>query len=188
MAALRTNIRSITVHPAQPARMPQPPVGAPDAARDALRIFASIPPRYGVLPVDTNSAMFRVGEVAVFDEDWTGIRQAHGPVDCLLEEGAIYVTEHLRPRAGMTWDYWWQLGKTYGSRSHLDVSRSIVRAARSRWKGCEDRWMIHPLAPMRGGVILCSDGPYDEIHLVDQIIGKVVGIYCPAAIAGGAGA
>ena len=155
----------------------------PDAEwqRIALRIFPSIPPRHGVHAVEMNSVMFRAGEVAVYDELWASERQKNGPVDTLLEPGCIYITETQRPVAMMSWEQWNERGTKYG-RSRLQTRRSIVRVERSRWKGAEDCWMIHPLASQSGGVFHCSDGPYDEIHLVDQIIGKVVGIYRPAPL------
>jgi hypothetical protein len=151
----------------------------------ALRIFTAVPPRFGVHPVDTNSVLFRAGDVAVFDELWASERQANGPVDCLLEDGAIYVTESQRPPAGMTWEMWWAHREGYCP-SRLEVRRSIVRVARSQWSGCQDKWMIHPLANRSGGIFHCSDGPYDAFQLTNQIVGKVVGIYCPAALSGSA--
>lgn len=154
---------------------------------EQLQIFGSIPPRFGVQAVELNSVMFRAGDVAVYDEMWAAERQAHGPVDSLLETGAIYVTESQRPVASMSWEMWWDGRKGYCP-SRLEVRRSVVRVGRCPWKGCEDRWMIHPLATQQRGVFLCSDGPYDEFQLVNQIIGKVVGIYCPAALEGRAAA
>ena len=158
---------------------PVAPAAVPTS--EQLKIFASVPPRFGVQAVEQNSVLFRAGDVAVYDEMWAAERQAHGPVDSLLEAGAIYVTESQRPVASMSWEAWWDGRKGYCP-SLLEVRRSVVRVGRCNWKGVEDRWMIHPLANQQRGVFLCSDGPFDEIQLVNKIIGKVVGIYCPAAL------
>lgn len=138
-----------------------------------LRLFHTIPPRFGLIRVEYDSVMFREGEVAVFDEMWTSGR---GQADPLLSEDGIYVIEYQRPFASTSWEDWEKSSREYG-RTRLDVSRSMVRVARSNWRGCEDKWMIHPLARAMRGVILCSDGPLDEYNLAHKIIGKVVGIY-----------
>jgi hypothetical protein len=146
-------------------------IAAPSAAAAAMQIFSVIPPRHGVLPVEYDSPLFRAGEVAVFDEMWTH----HS-----LEEDGIYVVEYQRPPACMPWEDWIKPGL----RGLLQITRSMVRVARHH--KTPGLWMTHPLARSMRGMMLCSDGPMDEFVLTNQIVGKVVGIYNPAAIEGSA--
>ena len=176
----RPRLRNIVVHPARPARIDEPA----DDRRGELRIFNSILPRHGVIAVTENSLLFRVGEVAVYDELWSSGRDPEQP---LFDEGGIYVVEYQRPTSSMSWEAWNDVGSRYG-RSRLDVSRSMVRIGRSRWPRSEDEWMIHPLRSQQAGVFLCSDGPFEDWNLADKVIGKVVGIYCPASLDGSAAA
>jgi len=142
-----------------------------------LELFQTIRPGFGLIRVEYDSVMFREGEVAVFDEQWTANGRSYP--EPIFDEGGIYVTEYQRPGGGMSWEMWNDNATKYGARARLDIRRSMVRVARSRWRGCEDKWMIHPLARTSRGAFLCSDGPYDEFLLACQVIGKVVGIYRP---------
>lgn len=148
------------------------PIAHPDVDAGALRIFSAIPPRYGVLAVDGDSPLFKAGEVAVYDELWTH----EGLID-----GGIYVAEWQRPTSGMDWNQWFNLP---GLRSHLHIDRALVRLARHR--RCADRWMLHPVVSRAGVSFVGSDGPFEDFHVAKYIIGRVVGIYNPAALAGGA--
>lgn len=152
--------------PLRPKQKPRV-IASAQPATPALAIFPTIPPRYGVIAVDYASPMLRAGEVAVYDELWA---------DEQLVEGAIYVTEYQRPTANMSWEMWASLSP----RSRLDVRRSLIIAR--RWGKDPSKWMAHPLAPTGNGMALCSDGPFEDFQLAGQIIGKVVGIYNPAAI------
>lgn len=62
------------------------------------------------------------------------------------------------------------------------ISRRMVRTCK---RG--DGWWARPIrnAAAVAGVrcFVASDGPYQEFQLVDKLIGRVVGIYCPAALA-----
>lgn len=139
-----------------------------------LRIFEAIPFGFGVEPVRRDSTMFRIGEVAVYDEQYTsGLEPGHGA----LEDGALYVIEYQTPRAGMTWDMWWESNRKYGGRSSIACRRNIIQVYRGA-KGWYSRAYGNDL-----GVFQLSDGPHDSIHLTDKICGKVVGIYRPRGLA-----
>ncbi len=143
----------------------------------ALRVFAAIPPRFGVEVVRLPSVLFKVGEIAVYDELWTsGREQDAEPFD----DGSIYVVEFQRPRANMGWDLYDQHNRNYPGRPNLHIDRSLVYIRRCRWPGAEHKWMIHPLANFHGGMGHCSDGPYEDFQIGDKVIGKVVGIYAPS--------
>jgi hypothetical protein len=145
-------------------------IAQPAGDAGALRIFPAIPPRYGVLAVDGNSPLFKAGEVAVYDELWTH----EGLVD-----GGIYVAEWQRPTSGMDWNQWFNLP---GVRSHLHIDRALVRLARSQRD--TNRWMMHPVVTRAGDAFVASDGPFDDYHVAKYVIGRVVGIYNPAAFSG----
>jgi hypothetical protein len=139
-------------------------------AGPALRIYDSIPIRHGVIAAEYDATIIRKGEVAVYDE--LALSEDG------LVEGAIYVTESQSPMAGMPWDMWWN---TEGQRSRLAVTRSIVVA--KRHKG--ETWATHPLRSRQRGCFIMSDWPLPEHYLLGKIVGRVVGIYNPAALAGG---
>lgn len=142
---------------------------AAERAAPQLRIFDAIPPRYGVIPIQGNSPLFKAGEVAVYDEMWS-----HEPV----QDGGLYVVEFQHPPAGMSWEIYERIG----SKALLTVNRSVVRLARSAHQ--PDAWMRLPLATRENGIIVCADGPIPDWRICENIVGKVVGIYCPAAISG----
>lgn len=148
------------------------PTALPEMGPGALRIFPAIPPRYGVLAIDGDSLLFKAGEVAVYDELW-----AHEG----LIDGGIYVAEWQRPTSGMDWNQWFNLP---GLRSHLRIDRGLVRLARHHRR--DDRWMMHPVVTRAGDAFVGSDGPFEDFHAAKYIIGRVVGIYNPDALAGGA--
>ncbi|MCP3732047.1 hypothetical protein M9978_16605 [Sphingomonas sp. MG17] len=155
---------------------------ARDEREGGFRIFPAIPPRFGVIAVKYSSTMFRAGEVAVYDELWTSGKPQDEP---LVEDGGVYVIQYQRPTAAMTWDMWWA-GRAGYCPSLLDVQYELVVASRSSMPGREDKWQTRPLRDARPGVFICTDGPLDEIQLTNKIVGKVVGIYNPAAFEGSA--
>jgi hypothetical protein len=147
--------------------------GVSPEALSRLRILQAIPPRHGVLVAEHDSAIIRSGEVVVYDE----LALNH---EGLVENG-IYVVQYQHPAACMPWDMWWSAPGV--TRSRLNISNSIVIARPCR--RVADHWWTHPLQAKQRGFFLMSDGPQPEWYLADKIVGRVVGIYNPAAIATG---
>lgn len=137
----------------------------------ALRIFDRVPSRHGAIAAEYDATILRKGEVAIYDELAVN---SEG-----LIEGQIYVVEYQSPAHGMPWH---MFAASPGSR--MNVSRSIVVIRHNEKTG--DRWWLHPLRAAQPGMFVMCDGPIDSYHLTPKIIGRVVGIYNPAAIAGGA--
>lgn len=136
-----------------------------------LRIFSRVPtdPETGIVAVEENGVLLKAGEVAVYD-------RYSLQLDGGLVDGGLYAIEYQRPVAGMSWAMWWGNGDHV--RSRLRVSRHVVIVRRH--PKFEGHWNIHPLAPRTPqGIILMSDGPFEEIYLADKILGRIVGIYRP---------
>jgi hypothetical protein len=136
----------------------------------ALRIFDSVPVRHGVIAANYDATILRKGEVAVYDElavDSEG-----------LIEGQVYVVEYQTPAHSMPWHVF-----TASPGARMKITRSIVVLKRHENHG--DQWWLHPLRVAQAGVFVMSDGPFDSYHLTPKVIGRVVGIYNPAALAGG---
>lgn len=114
------------------------------------RIFTQVPLHHGVAVLD--------GIVAVYDE---GDRRE-------LEEGAFYVVEYQRPRAGMSWEMHRRLRS-----ERVDTKREVVRVERCPWK-C-DHWIT------RHAHSHLVDGPWPQLALTDRIVGRVVGLYVSTA-------
>ncbi|AHE57407.1 hypothetical protein [Sphingomonas sanxanigenens] len=143
-----------------------PVIEAPRELSDDLRIFDAVPHGYEVITVQERDEcpLLAPGEVAVFDTSESCCGE--------IVNGALYVIEWQRPRAGMSWETYRRLECQY-----LDVRRRIYRVERSR--SDPSRWWIRPLSPRVRGVIQCGDGPFHDWHLTDKIIGRVVGLYRP---------
>lgn len=140
-----------------------------------LEIFTAIPAYHyiGIVAVEQNGAMLKAGEVAVYD---TSTPSTEGWVD-----GALYAVEHQQPRAGMTWGMWWEYGKKYGGRSAIVTSRSVKLL--KRHTKLADHWVLHPIAARDPhGVYMMSDGPIPEWLLGERMLGRIIGIYNPAAL------
>jgi|GEM_PF-2851149 len=136
-----------------------------------LRIFSRVPreAETGIVAVEENGVLLKAGEVAVYD-------RYSLQLDGGLVDGALYAVEYQRPVAGMSWSMWWGNGDHV--RSRLQISRHVVIARRH--PKLEGHWNIHPLAPRTPeGIILMTDGPFEEIYLADKILGRIVGIYRP---------
>jgi hypothetical protein len=162
-----TNALAPSFPPLRPKQQPRV-ISIATSKAAPLKIFSTVPPRFGVFPVEYDCPMFRAGEVAVYDEMWD-----HHP----LEDGGIYIIEYQRPAAGMSWEAW----GSFETRSRLDIRRSMITARRSARD--PQHWNASPMAATNGrGMIIGTDGPYQDWQLAGQIIGKVVGIYNPAAI------
>jgi hypothetical protein len=133
----------------------------------SLAIFDHIPVRHGVCAVSMDGILLKKGDVAVYDE--LALSMTEGLVD-----GGLYVVEYQSPRSGMSWELFRRFECT-----RVNVSREVIIAARSKHR--PEHWYVHPICgsgAMRGGMIRMSDGPYrDEFHLMDKIIGEVVGVY-----------
>jgi hypothetical protein len=117
-----------------------------------MRAFESIPPRHGVAVL--------TGCVIVYDELALSLSG--------LENGAYYVLEYQRPVAGMSWDMFYS-----GRRTRLETSRDVVRL--ERFDHDPKLWLYR-----HTGNFWVS-GPMDDIKVAEQIIGKVVGMYCPTS-------
>lgn len=134
----------------------------------ALRIFDRVPPQFGVAAAEHDSALIRRGEVAVYDSASVHIEG--------LIDGAVYVIEYQHARGHLPQRLW-----ADAPNLRMETKRQLVIVRRHRTR--EDRWVAHPLRNCQPGYFVCSDGPYEAHHLADKIVGRVVGIYNPAAIA-----
>lgn len=125
-----------------------------------LRAFDMIPPNHGVVSM--------CGSVMVYDET------AAGRIG--LEDGALYVIEHQRTPGGM-------LPETYHRQSldhlagrrmaiHLETSRQVVKVGRSHHD--PECWQYTRADGF-------TESPLYEWGLASMIVGRVVGIYAPAA-------
>jgi hypothetical protein len=85
-----------------------------------------------------------------------------------LEEGAYYVVEYQRPRAGMSWKMHRQLRS-----ERVDTHREVVQVDRCPWR--RDHWIT------RHARSWLVDGPWPQIGLTDRIVGRVVGLYVPTS-------
>jgi hypothetical protein len=129
---------------------------------EALRLFGSVPP-WAVVHAMTDNSMAPLilkGEVAVIESS--------GKPGWLPEEGNLYLIEYV--------------SKPFGGEMYERRTRDIVMPRKRKGS-----WWVGPLCHRLGPIIHMSDGPYpDEIELAHKLIGRVIGIYNPSALAGGA--
>ena len=129
-----------------------------------LRAFSEIP------PYDHEVIAFR-GMVLTYATD--AISRDGG-----LIEGAFYVLENQNPVSGMSWATHDRLNREHTERgeprTRIKVKRWVVQAL--RWPTMSDHWR---LVTPEG----FSDGPYPDWSVTWDLIGKVVGVYRPAAAA-----
>lgn len=128
-----------------------------ESAQD-LAIFNFVPSGCDVVPLG--------GMVAIFDRD-TLCREE-------ITEGAYYVRERQRPRAGILWSNWLALEARdatprFGPASPLQIEREVVRAVRWR-RG--DQWALQSAEGY-------TDGPFHDWAFGHDVIGKVIGLYQP---------
>ena len=139
-----------------------------------LEIIPKIERGMGVVAVQDNlgAPLLCFGDVAVYSEDFF----SHFP----LVEGIYCIqyqsTTACMPRAD------WARHFVEGTASQLEIRRSVVQVRRCPY--AEDRWITQPLGPQgfRGGYFVVSDGPFDDVHLINKLLGPVIGIYRPAPI------
>lgn len=151
-----------------------------DADLNKLEIFTKIPPYHyiGIVAVEQNGTLLKAGEVAVYD---TSTVCSEGWID-----GALYAVEHQNPRAGMSWEMWWDYGEKYGGRSAIVTSRSVRLL--KRHPKMPDHWVLHPIAPRDAlGCYMMSDGPIPQWLLGERLLGRIIGIYNPAPLGGSNG-
>jgi hypothetical protein len=134
----------------------------------SLQILARVPPRHGAVAAEHDSALIRKGEVAIYDE---GAVEQEGLVD-----GAVYAIEYQHARGHLPKDMW-----ADSTNFRMRTRRQIVIVRRH--SKLPDRWMVHPVRDSQPGYFIVADGPYDPTHLADKLVGRVVGIYNPAAFA-----
>lgn len=133
-----------------------------------LRIFARVPPQHGVVAAEHDSALIRIGEVAIYDE--AAVEQ-EGLID-----GAVYAIEYQHARGHLPKDMW-----ADSENFRMTARRQIVIVRRH--SKLANRWMVHPVREHQRGYFLVTDGPYEPAHLADKLVGRVVGLYNPAALA-----
>jgi hypothetical protein len=129
---------------------------------EALRIFDKVP-GWAIVHAQRDGSMaplIREGEVAVVESD--------GKPGLLPQEGNLYLIQHNSPPYH---------GELYGR-----TTRDIVMPRFRRGS-----WWVGPLSHTNGRTIFMSDGPYPENCelLASKLIGRVVGIYNPSALAAG---
>jgi hypothetical protein len=134
------------------------PPPSPETVR--LLAFDTIPPKHGVVSM--------CGSVMVYDEAAAG---RFG-----LEDGALYVIEYQRPPGGMLPETYHRqsLDHLTGRRAaiHLQTSREVVKV--SCWSRDEETWRYTRADGF-------TEWPMYEWGLASMIVGRVVGIYSPAA-------
>jgi len=156
------------------AKLPDTQITGPTT--NPLRIFTKAPidRDRGVVVVEHDGLLLKAGDVAVYDR--MPLQTGEGLVD-----GGLYAIEYQSPVAGMTWERWWGDGTHHRSRIH--ISRSVVFLRRH--SRLEEHWTIHPIAKRDTyGFWLMSDGPIPEWMIYDKLLGRIVGIYNPAALPG----
>lgn len=130
-----------------------------------FQVFTTVPDHrdYGIVALR--------GMVIVYDE-----RPLHQEG---IIEGAFYVRESQRPRSGMSWELWLQHERNdqqrrVGPAGPLAIRREVVQAI--HWPS-DDEWAVR----LPSGHV---DGPYYDWAFGTDFIGKVAGIYLPAASTG----
>ncbi|WP_158014115.1 hypothetical protein [Sphingomonas sanxanigenens] len=135
--------------------------------RNDLRIYDAVPACFDVIKVGERDAcpLLHAGEVAIYD-----------PSDCIFAEGlidgAIYVMEHQRPVAGMSWETFHRTGS-----QRVAVDRRLVRAQRS--SNDRDLWFAQPLRRRFAGAFQGIDPAQPENLLQSKFVGRVVGLFRP---------
>jgi hypothetical protein len=166
--------------PVNAITLPPAPMALARSHRDDLRIFDAVPDHHAVIAMTGDgSALLRRGEVAVYDTD------AHAAV---LQDGGLYVVESQTPAHGMPVDMFARMLLDRRA-PRMRVDRCVRRLVRSERN--PEHWWFRPLKVDGGAiggirVFVASDGPYCEIDVYAKVIGRVVGIYNPAAIGGDA--
>jgi hypothetical protein len=129
-----------------------------------FQVFTSVPdhPECGIVALN--------GMVVIYD---TRPRFQEGVI-----EGAFYVRETQRPQSRLMWETWLNLEwndrtPRSGPRGPLSIRREVVQAI--RWPYPDD-WALR----LSTGHV---DGPFVDWAFDIDLIGKVVGIYLPAASA-----
>lgn len=133
-----------------------------------LRVFDRVPACHGVVAAEHDTALIRRGEVAVYDEqsiDHEG-----------LIDGAIYAIEYQHARGHLP-QHMWAESPNFRMQSRREIV--IVR----RHSKLADRWMVHPVREHQRGYFVVTDGPYEPVDLADKLVGRVVGIFNPSAVA-----
>jgi len=125
------------------------PVVQAQLAPESFARFDRIPARHSVEALG--------GFVVVYDQEFAG----RWP----LEDGALYVIEHQRPRAGMSWETM-MLHRIRRIETRREVVRGFQRPDIGGW------WYGHA-----HGAGPAFEGPMEDFNLADMIVGKVVGIY-----------
>ncbi|HEY1606566.1 MAG TPA: hypothetical protein VGF77_13320 [Allosphingosinicella sp.] len=149
-----------------------PSIFPPDVEEIRLEIFDRVPPRCFVQAVTDNGSapLLRAGEVAVAEGD--------GGAGWIPIDGGLFVIEYVSPP---------DVPDGFELRT-----RKIVQTRRLNWPG-QDVWAVaayasprneaeHDRAMRRDGVFHVADFPYTFDALARKLIGRVVGIYCPAAL------
>jgi hypothetical protein len=157
------------------AKMPDTQITGPST--NPLRIFTKAPfaRDMGVVVVEHDGLLLKAGEVAVYDR--CVLQSEEGG----LVDGGLYAIEYQSPIAGMDWKAWW--GDGTHTRSRLQINRGVIILRRHH--RIEGSWTLHPIASRDTfGCYLMSDGPIPEWLLYDKLLGRIVGIYNPAALPG----
>jgi hypothetical protein len=129
-----------------------------------LEIFDSVPHGFIVHAIhdDRMAPLLKAGEVAVIE--------SNGQAGWYPVDGGLFLIEHVSPPP--------LTGLRYERRV-----RSVVQTNLRRRKDDQAHWWTCPLnhgdALAGGSILHVSDGPFDEGHLTDKLLGPVVGIYRP---------